>query len=348
MANEELINRIAANLQYCLEKRGMSQEKLREEIKEKRGYEISQPYMSRIMHGNFNQIPAMPLVTICEALDVDIQKVFWENLDENKILELENKEKESKLVFASKKDEFEKYLGKYHCYFYPTISDETREEILYGILEFYLDKQTKECVAEFVLFTKEDYGAKKYTGRLILSTSYNCCYCYLVNQAFGEVSFLTFEGFSSNSRALSCRMAAVLTPSAGGTRDATCHRMFMSAKKLSQKGISVVAPHLKMNTAEIFITESNLKEFFEEMNVPDKFQHAISCLTEPEMYYALREEHFFGFGTKNMPGYNKNLFVTKLRDKSVAANYHKIGKKVDDILYKYMYKSKDKEQFFVE
>ena len=61
-----------------------------------------------------------------------IRKVFWENLNEEKLLEGKPKEKESKIVFAAKESEFEKYLGMYHCYFYPTISSETMEEVLYG------------------------------------------------------------------------------------------------------------------------------------------------------------------------------------------------------------------------
>lgn len=348
---EELIKRIGDNLRYCIGKKAMSQGELIKKIKEKRGYDISQPYISRIIKGDLGHIPAVPLVSICEALEVDIQKVFWENLNEEKLLEGKPKEKENKIVFTEKESEFEKYLGKYHCYFYPTISSETMEEMLYGTLEFRLDKHTKECLASFTLYTSEENGnsgKKDYAGRLLLSNSYNCCYCYLVNELFGEVSFLMFEGFSSNIKSLSCRMAAVLTPSAGGTRDATCHRMFLSKKKLSELGVSVVAPHLKINTAEIYITEERLKEFFNEMNVPEKFQKTITCLTEPEKYYVLREEHFWGFGNKNMKGYNKNLFITKLREKSNAPNYHKIGRKVDDMLYKYLYKSKEKEKFFDE
>ena len=348
---EELIKRIGDNLQYCIEKRAMSQGELIKKIKEKRGYDISQPYLSRIIKGDLGHIPAVALVSICEALEADIQKVFWENLNEEKLLDGKHKEKESKIIFVAKESEFEKYLGKYYCYFYPTISSETMEEVLYGTLEFKLDKHARECLASFTLYANEENGnpvKKEYVGRLLLSNSYNCCYCYLVNELFGEVSFLMFEGFSSNTKSLSCRMAAVLTPSAGGTRDATCHRMFLSKKKLSELGLSVVAPHLKINTAEIYITEERLKEFFSEMNVPEKFQKTIICLTEPEQFYVLREEHFWGFGNRNMEGYNKNLFITKLREKSNAPNYHKIGKKVDDMLYKYMYKSKEKEKFFDE
>ena len=346
---KELIERIGKNLQYCIENRAISQLELIKSIKEKRGLDISQPYLSRIINGNLEHIPALVLVTICEALEVDIQKLFWENMNEEKLLGENYSEKESKLVFVDKESEFEKYLGKYHCYFFPTISSETMEDVLYGRLEFQLDQHTKECKANFILYTNtedEETPPKEYRGRLLLSNSYNCCYCYLVNEVFGEVSFLLFEGFSSNSKSLSCRMAAVLTPSAGGTRDATCHRMFLSKKKLSQLGLSVVMPHLKINTAEIYITEENLKEFYSIMEVPEKFQKTINCLTEPEKFYVLREEHFWGFNSRNMKGYNKFEFITKLREYSNVPNYHKIGKKVDDMLYNYMYKAKDKNKFF--
>lgn len=346
---KETIERIGKNLQYYIQKKGVSQGKLIKQIQEKRGYSISQPYLSRIIQGKLDHIPAVPLVTICEALEIDIQKVFWDNINTEDIIESEASIEDSKIVFCAKDGEFEKYLGLYHCYFYPTISSES--EVLHGILNFELDKHTRECRADFTLFTTSENGEpveKKYVGRLILSSSYNCCYCYLLNEVFGEMSFLMFKGLSANTRKLSCRMAAVLTPSAGGTRDATCHRMFLSKKKLSDVGVSVVAPHLKINTAEIYITEEHLREFFQEMNVPSKFQNVITCLTEPENFYVLREEHFWGFGNKQMDGYDKNLFITQLRKKSNAPNYHKIGKKVDDMLYKYMYKAKEKEKFFDE
>ena len=147
---------------------------------------------------------AVALVSICEALEADIQKVFWENLNEEKLLDGKHKEKESKIIFVAKESEFEKYLGKYYCYFYPTISSETMEEVLYGTLEFKLDKHARECLASFTLYANEENGnpvKKEYVGRLLLSNSYNCCYCYLVNELFGEVSFLMFEGFSSNTKA---------------------------------------------------------------------------------------------------------------------------------------------------
>ena len=64
--------------------------------------------------------------------------------------------------------------------------------------------------------------------------------------------------------------------------------------------------------------------------------------------YALREEHFWGFGEKNMDSYDKNIFITKLREKSNAPNYQKIGKKLNDMLYYYLYKSEDNSRFFVE
>lgn len=351
---DKIISRIGANIRYLIDKQGISQGKLIDMIFEKRNYKISQPYLSRIINGKMDSIPSLPLVTICEALDVDIQKVFWENLNSDVLLEELPKEKKSNLVYISKDGEFEKYLGTYYCYFYPTISSETEQKMLQGTITFSLDPHTKECLASFIIPMGEDVDEnvdkepKEYKGRLILSVSYNCCYCYLVNEKFGEISFLMFEGFSTNIQKLSCRMVAVLTPSAGGTRDATCLRMFLSRRKLSEKGILVVKPHLTMNSAEIIISKPDLVDFFDKMNVPDNFRSTIESLTIPDNFYILREEHFRGFGKRNMPGYDKKEFITKIRENSYSQNYYKIGKTVDDLLYKYMYKSKNKDEFFDE
>ena len=202
---------------------------------------------------------------------------------------------------------------------------------------FKLYKSHNEC---------DDY--KEYKGRLILSSAYGCCYCYLVNEKFGEVSFLMFEGLSSNGEKLTCKMAEVLTPSAGGTRDITCHRMFISRKRLAKKGIEFIKPHIKMNTSQIDIAESELHEVFKELDVPQDFATTIKILTKPEKMYALREEHFHGFNDKNMQNYDKTQFITTLRKKSHANHYYKIGKKVNTILHSYMYESENGKDFFEE
>lgn len=344
---KELVGRISKNLSYIIENSGISQTELIKKIKRNRNYTISQPYLSKIINGNLNSIPCLPLVTICEALNVNIQEVFWENMDQSSLVEQINKGKDNKLVYVSKDKDFDKYLGKYHCYFYPTISDETNKEILYGELNFYLHENTKECLASFILYVmQEEIQKKEYHGKLIYSKEYNCLYCYLVNEEYGEINFLMFKGISSNIKRLSCRMVAVLTPAAGGTRDATSHRMFITRRKLSEKGIAVISPHLKMNTSEIIISEKELDNFCEELNVPEKFKNILYSLVEPDKLLVLREEFFWGFTTQNVSGYNKFKYITELRKRSRAKNYYKIGMKVEDILYKYLYKSANKVDFF--
>lgn len=345
---EALIKRVSQNIQYIMENKGVSQTDLINSIKEKRNLDISQPYLSRIINGNIKNIPALPVVAICEALNEDIQKIFWEKLDTSTLLDQKANKKESKLVYVSKDDEFETYIGRYHCYFYPTISDEVKKGILYGELEFSLHPHTKECVANFTIHMDPTENAqdKKYQGKLILSSSYNCCFCYLVNDTFGEISFLMFKGFSANIKKLSCRMVAVITPSAGGTRDATFHRMFISRRKLSNKGIDAISPHLKMNSSEIIISDEELENLFCELNVPQNFNHTIKSLTTPDKFYVLREEHFWGFNERNMESYNKMEFITAMRNRAHTNYYQKIGKKVDDMLYAHIYKSPNKEIFF--
>lgn len=145
-----------------------------------------------------------------------------------------------------------------------------------------------------------------------------------------------------------CRMAMVLTPCAGGTRDSTCHRMFLSRKELSTDDIEIIKPHLKMNTAEIMITVEELEKFFLENNIPKTFQDTILSLTTPETFYRIREEHFWGFTKRNMTDYNKVEFITKLRNYAHSKNYQKIDSKVDKLLYQRLYKSNDSSTFFKE
>lgn len=67
-----LMKRIGKNLRYCMDVKGKSQEDLIKEIEDKRGYKISQSYISRILSGDANSIPGLALVTICEALEINV------------------------------------------------------------------------------------------------------------------------------------------------------------------------------------------------------------------------------------------------------------------------------------
>lgn len=352
---EEIIKRISSNITYLLEKSGYSQNELSERIFQKRGIKYDQTYISNIKTGKINHIPAVALTCICEELNTDMAKIMWENLNSESLVSPNSKIKKqaNKLIYISKNEEFEQYLGQYYCYFFPTISSETNDGLIEANLNFDLHPQTKECIAKFNIETTsllhdedQEKICKEYKGRLIISDSYHCCYSYLVNDEFGEMSFMIFDKFQTNQNPVLCRMAIVLTPSAGGTRDATCHRMFISKKKLSSKGISFIKPHLKMNSAEMLISENNLSSFFEDYNVPEKFQYIIKNLSDPEKYYRIREEHFFGFDSRHMLDYNKEEFITKLREYTYAKNYQKIGAKVDKLLFQELYKSLNTSKYF--
>lgn len=337
-----------------MEDQSISETKLAEMIEEKRGLIYGQSYISTIRNGHAGHLPAIALTAICEALNADINQVFWEELNpEILVNQTQNsKEQTNNIIYHSKKGEFSNYLGRYYCYFYPTISDETNKGLIKATLDFSLHENTKECIAHFCINTSptnktfhEKPDTKEYKGRLLLSSTYQSCYCYLLNEEFGEISFLIFDDINSNQNDIMCRMAMVLTPCAGGTRDSTCHRMFLSRKELSLEGIQIIKPHLKMNTAEIMITEEQLKKFFNENEIPEKFRDTILSLTEPEKFYRIREEHFWGFTERNMINYNKVDFITKLREYAHANNYQKIGAKVDKLLFQALYKSQDHDKY---
>lgn len=68
---EDVIKRVSHNIKYCMNEKGVSQGDLRKKIRERRGYEISQSHLSRLVNGNLKTIPLMLLLTVCEALEVD-------------------------------------------------------------------------------------------------------------------------------------------------------------------------------------------------------------------------------------------------------------------------------------
>ena len=86
---------------------------------------------------------------------------------------------------------------------------------------------------------------KKYEGVLILSNPLQCCYCILKSDKLSEICFFIFRHIYLNNTQLDCRMAEVLTVSAGESHYPTVHRMFFFQTAIERTGFKLSTTTIK-------------------------------------------------------------------------------------------------------
>ena len=176
---EKYYESVAKRISIAVKERKIPQEKIVEMCKEKLDFEIAQSTISRIL--NYNpydksklNISLIQVVAICEAIDLDIAqtlKVAPDDIDISSII-VDKKvgvgnSRISSFIFDPSDDAYAGYLGKYYCYFFPTIS--TEEDLMTATLEFFpniANLDEKVCDAKFILDTKNLDENKKRCRKL--------------------------------------------------------------------------------------------------------------------------------------------------------------------------------------
>lgn len=317
-------------------------------------YPISQSAVSKILSypemkegkEEFYSITLINFIQICKALEVDPGYIL--NMDSD--LELHNmlqknslrKSKRDPLVFKMDEDEFNGYKGEYYCYFFPTISSESK--LLEGKLNFKQSKVGEYCEAHFKLDTNKYYDAerkekiyKEYRGELIISVRMGSCYCLLHNTDIGEICFLIFHHMYLNNEQLKCRLCTAATASAGDNRRPTIHRMLISRDPIPGEHLKLLKSQLLLNNSEILISSNNLEKLKtqEEDTLPPEVEKMFQTSIQKEEYYKLSE---FQIRALDIPPVDKLRAICLLRNWSTAPKYNKIGSKCDELLFDYLSK----------
>lgn len=239
---------------------------------------------------------------------------------------------------------FHAYLGTYYTYFTPTHSDSSK--ILKGKLTFSSEGATVH--AHFELHTNQlDKDNKPiintYDGMLVCSTAVDCCYCILSSALIGEMSFIMFRHIKLNHQKLKCRMATVLTASAGSEdRNPTIHRMFLSREDIRDEDLAILLPFLFLTSSEITISQKKWEEFARNSdvysNVMSKFRVGDEHELKPVSVYQLRENTIrstFRDATQSHEA-SATPFIAAIRSKAIAYRYNKVSKKVDKSLFDFL------------
>lgn len=239
-----------------------------------------------------------------------------------------------------------------YTYFFPTLSSD--EGILSGNLRFDASDDKSKCVARFSFETGK-YNSqskpivKEYEGDLILSPTMSVAYCTLINEEIGEISYIIFNYIPILYEELCCRVALVLTASAGSNRMPTAHRMILSKEEISPQEMEILKGQLYLNESEILISESGLEGFFNDINLDQSFieyfrkpnQDAIFLGLSPVPYYLFDESVIRNSFLK--PDV-KNNAINLIRQYSSSAKYNKVGSKCDELVYKFITSKKHENE----
>ena len=341
----EFSDLISERLRNALKELNYTQAELRSLCITK-GFNIPQSAISKIFSSG-KGITLLNLSQICSVLDLDLNEIL--SMDPNTQITLpKNVEKETnpvhrpKLIRRTDEPEFQAYLGRYVIYFYPTFSN---SDMPYHTGRLYLERgqNDKECIVRFSFKTgkldrNKEPIEKKYTGTAVISPHMQSLYCQLYSEDIGEYSYFIFNYMPITFEELECRIAMVLTSSAGGSRLPVAHRMLICRTEPSDKYLKYAMSQLLFNQSEIIISESAFKKMVEDDDTPQGFKDYFCDMetktfkdSRPMPYYYITESLIReSFMDKD----DRIKAICMLRKYSIAQPYNKIGSKADDTLYK--------------
>ncbi len=306
------------------------------ELCKKAGVSISQSTLSNIKRGD-TKISLTSIVNICKGLNISIYDVLPE-ISEKDI------HREGKKINGASDIAYKGYLGKYHVYFFPTISN--KEELLHGDLEIYPPSEEKICKAKMILYTgdkkivngKTEEIVKEYEGEFVISVPMQSGYCMLRNSKIDELCFFVFHHWHIFNNDLLCRIAAVATTSAGANRRPTIHRLYMCRDELSAENQKYIRGQLRLNESEILIAKEKYAQLLSKENIPLEFQEIFEKEAKLEQYYSVTEAKLINC---NILDKDFAQAISLLRDYSAAPKYNKVSMKTDEFVYDYYQKKEE-------
>ena len=229
------------------------------------------------------------------------------------------------------------WFGKYHCYFYSTLSNE--DICFHGILDIPKTPMEGCCNVDFY-FTYDEKARqyKRYYGQLVLSKKQSGgAYCTLVNHNDqGEITYLVMANPAIKNSHVCCVLAFVSTISAGkGTNHPCVERMIISREPLDGSELEMAKVHLLLNDKRIRITEDSFRTMLQTEDLPESFKKRfpdcerlfdIPPLSDYLARIAVIPEHW----VKSLPGYTEQeqqMIIDYIRRYSLAPKYNKIKEK---------------------
>lgn len=344
IASKEYTKIVAQNLKKIIDSTDYTQNNLAVQLKEL-GLDVNQGTISKYINGQSN-VQLSVIVKLCEIFNISITDLVDENFQYNShaiTTDTSGLEKvninDSNLVIPKlgkkfitnpQDEDFEGYLQKYHCYFFPTLSKE--KKILVGNLE--LKAETSYCEATLCLNTnKKKHGKtvyKYYTGCAIISKAVESCYIVLSSPKEGEICIINLRHFFIRHQDLDCRMAEVITNGAGERHFPTVHRMLLSRVPIKEEHLQYITPHLHLNSSDIHIKKEDLKKLeIETESYKDLIEHLLHRI-KPIEIYDFKEDYVISNAKQFLSKEETRLFLSAVRNNSYKVRYNKVSNKLDE------------------
>lgn len=335
---------IAKNLEKLLKENGKGQRWLADQL-HKNGLTVNQGTISKYINNKCG-IPLSVAVELCQIFDVSIQNLVDEHfLDggSNQTCDADSLEgycsKDPGLIISDLGDKFitnpedeafSGYLQTYYCYFFPTISQE--KNILQGVLE--LKAEASYCRAILRLNTNKKKNGevvwKKYTGYVIISKAVEACYILLSSPKEGELCVINLRHFCIRHQDLDCRMAEVITNGAGERHFPTVHRLLLSRVPICEEHLIFLAPHLHLNSSNIYIKKEELQKFKNENEAYQAVIENIIHGIKPVETYEFKESYIVSNAKQFLSRDETRLFLSAIRHISYKMRYNKVSTKLDE------------------
>ena len=340
----DLQQKISARIKKVMDDQGINQSTL-VEMANQSGYCLRQSTVSKMLHGA-SSMSITNIVQIASILKLDLNDLLSEsdNTDVRVYRPIDSTQTESRLIRRADTPEMRPYLNSYYTYFYPTLSSD--ERILTGILKFESSIDGSKCIAKFSFETGKTDAyqktiKKEYEGDLILSQTMSAAYCTLVNEEIGEISYLLFNYMPIIYEELCCRVALVLTSSAGSNRMPTAHRMILSKKAIPDEAIEILEGQLRLNESEILISESGLDRFLDDGRLDHSFKKYFSKAGQDTKFLGLSPVPYYLFDesvirSSFLEPEVKTKAISLIRKYSASPKYNKIGSKCDELVYRFI------------
>lgn len=341
---QEYYQRVSERISSVLSKKGITQKQL-VLLCGNNGLSISQGTISKILSGGSMSLYQM--VQICNILNLNVSEVF--SLDEDAAVTVgtgEGRNETPLLITDARNPAFHGYKGSFYVYFYPTQSNDS--ELIPGKMEVDTESPIGRCRVKLSFGTghldrNNEPIKKEYVGEAVLSPNMQTIYCSLQCSAIGEISYLLYHYHFIAFEELECRLATVITASAGSKRLPTMHRMLMSRRELGAEELYILSGQLCLNESEMLISETAYKQFLKDPKLPPSFTDYFGDAAQespgftssvPKIPYYYFNESIIS--DSFLPAVDKAKIICLLRRYSTAPHYNKVSDKADEIIFKYI------------
>lgn len=254
---------------------------------------------------------------------------------------------------------FRPWFGKYHCYFFSTLSSEN--DCFEGELDIPKGSGNGCCHVRFgFVYNREESLRKEYYGQLVLSKKQNGgAYCTLINNDDqGEITYLVMANPAVNNSRVCCVVAFVATISAGkDTKHPCVERMIISRAPLDGKEFEMAKAHLLFNDKHIRIKEDDFRKLLDCEDIPESFKQRFRDYKKNPFDAPILAEYLPRMAeipeswVKSLTGYSEweqQGIIDRMRLYSEASKYNKIKQKTaeNDIyqLFRSRFESRSRPQ----